>query len=322
MSVNKSNGHLLITGANGFVGRALCNEANKLGFQVKALTRNPHDFIGTIQNIICSNLGEVDLVFEAMRHVDVVVHLAARVHVMNERSGDTIAAYRNVNLDLTLNLARQAAAAGVRRFIYLSSIKVNGEKTEKGFAFTADDVPAPEDPYGISKMEAENALLDLSKITGMEVVIIRPPLIYGPGVGANFLSMMRWLSRKVPLPLGAIHNRRSMVALENLLSLIITCVDHPRAAGQIFLVSDDEDISLTQLLRKLSKAMKTSSFLIPIPASIIKVVAAIFGKPAISQRLCGNLQVDIRKTKALLDWNPPLKLDEGIKLTADWYLSR
>ncbi len=313
---------LLITGANGFVGKALCNYASSLGFQVKALTRTEYGFSDGIQNVVCGDLNSPRLLLDAMHGVDVVVHLAARVHVMQESSSDALAAYRAVNVDLTLNLAKQAAATGVRRFIYMSSIKVNGERTEVGNAFDADDIPAPEDPYGVSKMEAENALFEFSRLTGMEVVIIRPPLIYGPGVGANFMAMMHWLARRVPLPLGAINNRRSMVALNNLLSLIVTCISHPKAAGQVFLVSDDQDVSVTQLLKKLARAMKIPAVLVPVPVAVIKLVAAILGKSAVAQRLCDNLQVDIKKTKVILNWAPPLNVDDGLKVTTDWYLSQ
>ena len=322
MDAAKDKDILLITGANGFVGKALCNYASNSNFKVRALTRTRNDFKCGIQNVICEDFNTADSVLKSMKGVDVVVHLAARVHVMRENSSDPLATYRAVNVDLTLNLARQAAAAGVRRFIYLSSIKVNGERTEIGTPFDADDVPAPLDPYGVSKMEAEIALFELSRLTGMEVVVIRPLLVYGPGVKANFRAVMRWLSRRVPLPLGAINNLRSMVGLDNLLSLIIACISHPKAAGQVFLVSDGQDVSVTQLLQKLAKAMKIPAVLVPVPVTIIKFAAAMLGKSAVTQRLCDNLQVDIEKTKVMLNWAPPLSLDEGLKLTVDWYLSQ
>lgn len=313
---------ILVTGANGFVGKALCNYLNSNNTQIKALTRTPNEFSSNIHNIVCDDFCAARALLEGMRGVDVVVHLAARVHVMQESSGDALAAYRAVNVDLTLNLAKQAAAAGIRRFIYLSSIKVNGEKTPVGHAFSANDIPAPEDPYGVSKMEAEQALFELSKSTGMEVVVIRPPLIYGPGVGANFMAMMRWLVRRVPLPLGAIDNRRSVVALDNLLSLILACTSHPKASGQVFLVSDDQDVSVTQLLKRLAHAMKVPAILLPVPARMIRFAATMLGKASVAQRLCDNLQVDIAKTKEMLNWTPPLSLDEGLQVTADWYLSK
>jgi UDP-glucose 4-epimerase len=242
-----------------------------------------------------------------------VVHTAARVHVVQEAAADPLEDFRRVNAQGTLNLARQAAAAGVRRFVFVSSIKVNGEATQLGSPFTADDLPAPLDAYGISKMEAEQGLRELAEQTGMEVVIIRPPLVYGPGVKANFAAMMRWLRRGVPLPLGAIHNVRSMVALGNLVDLLVTCLKHPASAGQTFLVSDGEDVSTTQLLRRTAHAMGKTAFLLPVPASLLKWAAAIMGKREVAQRLCGSLQVDIEKTRRLLGWNPPLTLDQGLK---------
>ena len=247
----------------------------------------------------------------------IVIHLAARVHVMNDTATNSLEAYRRVNVQGTLNLARQAAAIGVRRFLFLSSIKVNGEATQPSHPFAADEAPAPLDDYGISKMEAEQGLREIAVETGMEVVIIRPPLVYGPGVKANFASMMRWLRRGVPLPLGAIQNQRSLVALDNLVDLVVTCLTHPAAANQTFLVSDGEDVSTTELLRRMGKAMQCPAHLIPVPARLLKGAAALLGKQDVAQRLCNSLQVDIQKTRQLLGWNPPLTLDQGLKKAAD-----
>ena len=248
----------------------------------------------------------------ALQGVDEVVHCAARVHVMQDDATDQLQAYREVNVYGTLNLARQAAQAGVRRFVFVSSIKVNGEATQPGHPFTADDVPAPLDPYGVSKLEAEQGLREIEAQTGMEVVIVRPPLVYGPGVKANFASMMRCLARGIPLPLGAIQNARSMVALDNLVDLLVTCVKHPAAAGQIFLVSDGEDVSTTELLRRTALAMGKKPFLLPIPAFVLEWGTALLGKRDVAQRLCGSLQLDINKTRQLLDWTPPVSVDEGL----------
>jgi nucleoside-diphosphate-sugar epimerase len=316
---------VLVTGANGFVGRPLCTALLGLGYRVKALTRSPDVFESDIQNVVVTNLQIEAPALEVMEGVDTVIHLAARVHIMQESVADelvTLAAYRAVNVAMTLNLARQAARAGVQRFIYISTIKVNGEKTEPGKPFAPDDVPAPQDPYGISKMEAELALFALSQETGIEVVIIRPPLIYGPGVGANFMAMMRLVSYQFPLPFGALHNQRSMLALDNLLSFIATCIEHPKAAGQVFLVSDGQDISVTQLLRKLAYTLNVKARLVPLPAGLIQLIAKVLGRGSVAQRLCDNLQVDNAKTEALLAWKPPLSLDEGLELTADWYLKK
>jgi UDP-glucose 4-epimerase len=219
-----------------------------------------------------------------------------------------------------LNLARQAAQAGVRRFIYVSSIKVNGEQTLPGQPFTEEDVPAPHDPYSISKYEAEEGLRVIAQQTGMEVVIIRPPLVYGPGVKANFLNMMGWLHRGVPLPFASINNRRSLVALENLLDFIVVCLDHSAAANQIFLISDGEDLSTAELLRRMAYALGKPAHLIPMPISLLKVGAVLMGRRNMAQRLCGSLQADISKARTILGWNPPISVDEELCRTAQGFL--
>jgi nucleoside-diphosphate-sugar epimerase len=257
---------------------------------------------------------------EALTDVDVVVHAAARVHVMNEVALDPLAAFREVNVEATLNLARQAAKSGVKRFIFISSIKVNGEVTEPGVVYRADDEPAPLDPYGISKLEAEQGLKLLAASTGMEVVIIRPVLVYGPGVKANFLSMMRWLYRGVPLPFGAVHNLRSLVAIDNLVDLIVLCAEHPAAANQVFLASDGEDVSTTQLLRKLAHALGKPARLLPIPAELMSGAASLLGQQDLADRILGSLQVDISKNYQLLGWEPPVSLDKALGLTAQHFL--
>ena len=256
----------------------------------------------------------------ALANVNQVVHLAARVHVMNDKSTDPLAEFREVNVEGTANLARQAAAAGVRRFVYLSSIKVNGEFTEVGLPFTADDAPAPEAPYGVSKHEAEQALCQIAADTGMEVVIIRPPLVYGPSVKANFESMMRWLARGVPLPLAAVtQNRRSLVALDNLVDLIATCLSHPAAANQTFLVSDGEDLSTAELLKRMGAAMGNPARLFYLPPALLKLGATGLNKPGIYLRLCSSLQLDITKTRRFLDWTPAVSVDEGLRRAAEGF---
>jgi len=254
--------------------------------------------------------------------VDVVVHTAARVHVMRDAASDPMLAFRAMNVQATLNLARQAAGAGVHRFVFLSSIKVNGESTKENQAFTADDIPAPMDFYGISKLEAEQGLHEIALQTGMQIVIIRPPLVYGPGVKANFQEMMRWLSFGIPLPFGAVQkNHRSLVALDNLVDLIRVCTQHPDAANQIFLVSDGEDLSTTALLRRLAYAMGKSACLVPVPPLVLRWVAAVAGKKAVAMRLCESLQLDISKTRRLLGWKPVVNTDTGLQLTADYFNS-
>ena len=312
----------LVTGGSGFLGRALIERLVQLpGCSVVAPVRATSAVLpaGARQLPLTSLNGTNDW-SEALADVDVVIHAAARVHVMKEVSSDPLAAFREVNVEATLNLARAAAASGVKRFIYISSIKVNGEGTAPGTAYSADDVPAPIDPYGISKLEAEQGLKMLAADTGMEVVIIRPVLVYGPGVKANFLSMMRWLYRGVPLPFGAVHNQRSLVAIDNLVDLIVTCSDHPAAANQVFLVSDGEDVSTTQLLHKLAQALGTPARLLPIPVGLMSGVAALLGQRALSDRILGSLQVEISKNRQLLGWIPPVTLDKALSLTAQHFL--
>jgi len=256
----------------------------------------------------------------ALRNVEQVVHLAARVHVMNDKNPDPLVEFRRVNVEGTAALARQAAVAGVRRFVFLSSVKVNGEFTEAGHPFSADDAPGPKDSYGVSKYEAEQLLRQVADETGMDVVIIRPPLVYGPGVKANFESMMRWLACGVPLPLAAVtRNRRSLVALDNLVDLIVTCLNHPAAANQTFLVSDGEDFSTAQLLKRMGAAMGHPARLFYVPPAFLKLGATVLNKPGIYQRLCGSLQLDIAKNRQLLGWTPPVSLDEGLRRAAEGF---
>ena len=310
----------LVTGANGFVGSALWARLRRDGMPVRGAVRSlcsPPDGAETV--IIGSHSSETEWTV-ALSKVEQVVHLATRVHVMNDKSSDPLAEFRRVNVEGTAALARQAAAAGVKRFVFLSSVKVNGEFTEAGQPFTADDVPAPEDPYGVSKHEAEKLLRQIAAETGMEVVIIRPPLVYGPGVKANFESMMRWLARGVPLPLAAVtENRRSLVALDNLVDLIMTCLNHPAAANQTFLVSDGEDLSTAQLLKRMGAAMGKLARLFYVKPALLKLGATVLNKPAIYQRLCGSLQLDIAKTRKMLDWTPPVSVNEGLRRAAEGF---
>jgi len=308
---------VVVTGANGFVGRALCAVAAARGFVVCGIFRAPSDLPSATEGFMVGNIDDRTDWRDALAGSKVVIHLAARVHVMADTVENPLDEFRRVNVQGTLNLARQAAAAGVRRFVFVSSIKVNGEATKLGVPFSTDDIPAPLDAYGVSKMEAEQGLHEIALQTGMEVVIIRPPLVYGPGVKANFAAMMRWLKRGVPLPLGAIHNQRSLVALDNLVDLIVTCLTHPAAANQTFLVSDGEDVSTTELLRRMGQAMNRPARLMPVPAGLLEQAAALVGKRDMAQRLCGSLQVDIQKTRQLLGWKPPLTLDQGLKKAAE-----
>lgn len=307
---------VLITGVNGFVGWAVCVIAVARGMAVRGASRSPCGLPTGVENFVVGNINNNTNWQDVLRGCEVVVHLAARVHVMQEATADPLAEFRWVNVQGTLNLARQAAAAGVRRFLFVSSIGVNGAETFD-LPFSVQDVAAPHSPYAVSKYEAELGLQALAAETGMEVVIIRPPLIYGPNAPGNFGSLMRWLQRGVPLPLGAIHNQRSLVALDNLVDLILTCTTHPAAANQTFLVSDGEDVSTTELLRRMGRAMGKQARLLPVPASWLQMAAALVGKRDVAQRLCGSLQVDIEKTRQLLGWSPPLTLDEGLKKAAE-----
>lgn len=309
---------IFVTGASGFVGGALVNRLASAGdCRVFALVRR--EGVTLPASAVPVRVGADYLAGEslALEGVDVLVHCAARVHVMSDASSDPLTEYRKVNVEGTLKLAEQAAQAGVRRFIFISSIKVNGEGTQMGAPYTADDVPAPCDPYGVSKMEAEQQLLSLAQRSGMEVVIIRPVLVYGPGVKANFRSMMNWLNKGAVLPLGAIRNQRSLVALDNLVDLIVTCLDHPAAANQTFLASDGDDMSTTDLLRRMGIALGKPARLIPVPAALLQLGATVLGRKAIGQRLCGSLQVDIGKTRQLLGWNPPLTVASALRKTAE-----
>lgn len=311
---------ILVTGATGFVGGAAVDLLVKRGQFVRVATRRVG--VSTAASAAIVTVGDMSAQTDwsvALAGVDAVVHAAARVHVMQDAAADPLAEFRRVNVHGTLHLARQAAAAGVRRFVFISSVKVNGEATDLGMPFSVDDMPAPLDAYGISKFEAEQGLREIAAQTGLEVVVIRPPLVYGPGVKANFQAMMRFLARGMPLPLGAINNRRSLVALDNLVDLMVTCIDHPAAANQIFLVSDGEDLSTTQLLQRMGQALGRPARLIPVPVALIKLGAGLLGKPAIAQRLCGSLQVDISKTRQLLGWTPPVSVDEGLKRAAEGY---
>jgi nucleoside-diphosphate-sugar epimerase len=314
---------ILVTGATGFIGQALSRHLDQQNRTVIAALRRPANALpATIRQISVGDmLPDTDWT-QALTKVNTVIHLAARVHIMSDTTADPLAEFRFMNTAVTLNLARQAAAAGVRRFIFLSSIKVNGEFTQHDQSFTAADVCHPDDPYAVSKYEAEQGLKDISKQTGMEIVIIRPPLVYGPGVKGNFLSMMRWLHKGIPLPLGAVHNQRSLVALDNLIDLITICIDHPAAANQTFLVSDGEDLSTTELLQRLGAALGKPARLLPVPQALLESTLNLLDKRAIAQRLCGNLQIDISKTRDRLGWTPPVIVDQALRQTAQAYLQK
>lgn len=309
---------VLVTGANGFIGSALMKRLavdnrfiGRGAIRFQANTPNPPD-----EYLYTPALGKKGDWSEALQGIRFIVHTAARVQHMPNISTDQLMEYRRINVEGTLHLARQAAYAGVKRFVFLSSIKVNGESTNNRPAFTSKDDPAPQDAYGISKLEAEQALWALATEKRMEVVIIRPPLVYGPGVKGNFSLMMNWVRRGLPLPLGSINNRRSLVALDNLVDLIITCLDHPAAANQVFLAGDNEDLSTAELLCRLGNILERPAKLLSIPPGLLMMTAAILGKQDMAQRLLCSLQVDVSKTRELLDWSPLISVDQGLKKAA------
>ncbi|MDP1998765.1 MAG: SDR family oxidoreductase [Rhodoferax sp.] len=306
---------VLVTGASGFVGRATARYLqDQPGMTVVGAVRHvstSSDPLAPVAHV--GDLGAQTDWSAALTGVDAVVHAAARVHVMQEAAADPLAEFRRVNVQGTLSLAHQAAQAGVRRLVFLSSVKVNGESTQVGCAFTETDTPNPQDAYGLSKREAEAGLRDIALQTGMEVAIIRPPLVYGPGVKANFAALMRAVQRGWPLPLGSIHNQRSLVGLDNLVDLIAICLVHPRAANQTFLVSDGHDLSTTELVQGLARAAGVSARLLPVPVWVLQAGAALLGRGDAVQRLCSNLQVDIGQARTLLDWRPPVSVETGFR---------
>ena len=302
---------VLITGSNGFLGQYLCQFLAEKNYLILAQTRKARTFSHpNIRNInfdLNDNLDSVDL-----SQVEVIIHCAGRAHIMNETAESPLTAYRQTNVQGTLNLAQKAVESGVKRFIYLSSIKVNGEETRET-PFKPDDLFKSNDPYGLSKYEAEQALLKLSEQTGLEVVIIRPVLIYGPNVKANFKSMAALASKKLPLPIGCLGNKRSMVSVYNLADFIYTCMRHPNASGEVFLSSDQEDISVKQLFEKLAYYQNNKLLMIPVPKSLISLLASLVGKKAVASRLCSELVVDTSKNTKLLDWTAPYSVDASLE---------
>lgn len=309
---------ILVTGASGFIGSKLLGQLP--AECTLSLGRNKPACQASRQFYELEIVSNTDY-SAALIDVDVIVHLAACVHVMNDAVSNPLEEYREVNTRGTVNLACQAAAAGVKRFVFVSSIKVNGESTGQNNPFTSADEHAPEDDYGLSKSEAEQQLFKIGKGTGMEVVIIRPTLVYGPGVKANFASLMNLVSKGIPLPFGCItQNKRSLVSVDNLVDLIITCIDHPKAANQVFLVSDDHDVSTSEMVREMAIALDKPTWQLPVPIWCYKLFGKLFGKSDIVDRLTGSLQVDISHTKETLGWKPSQTLQEGFKQTAQAFL--
>ncbi len=305
---------ILLTGATGFVGSAFLQDCLANNIACTAAVRSFSKALP--EQVFQAVVGELSATqdwSQALQGMDVVVHCAARAHVMKDTTQDPLSVYRESNTHATLNLAKQAVQAGVKRFVFVSSIKVNGEWTALGKPFTPDDAHIPNDPYGLSKYEAEQDLKQIAQQTGLEVVIIRPPLIYGKGVKGNFASMISWVKKGIPLPLGAVHNQRSLVALGNLVSFIELCCTHPKAANQTFLIADGVDVSTTELLQKVAHGLGVSPRLIPVPVSWMRFAAKLLGKEVVANRLFGNLQVDASKARDLLGWQPVVTMDEQLK---------
>jgi nucleoside-diphosphate-sugar epimerase len=305
---------VLVTGANGFLGDALVAELSLQSNEVAVAVRSPHSNVRANKSaFVVGDISANTDWRQAVASVDAIVHLAARVHVMRETADDPMAEFRRVNTDGTLNLARQAAAAGVRRFVFVSSVGVNGKATESGTAFTEADVPSPYDAYTLSKYEAEVGLRALAQTTRMEMVIVRPTLVYGRGAPGNFRRLTRLVAKDRLLPLASITNRRSLLGIDNFVNFIWICIKHSAAANETFLVSDGEDLSTPDLIRRLSIAMNRKERLVGVPVPLLWAAAAMLGKRDEAQRICGSLQVDISKARTLLRWHPPVSVDEGLR---------
>ena len=301
---------LLLTGSTGFLGRAL---QKKLDDHLVILTSR-RDEMENSSRFVRKTISSAENFSDCLNDVDVVIHTAARVHQMNDLAEDPQKEFMETNCFGTLNLARQAAKAGVKRFIFISSIKVHGEESHSGRPFSFDDPRMPKDPYGISKAKAEEGLLKIAAETRLEVTIIRPPLVYGPNVKANFAALLKLASKNVPLPLGSVNNKRSFVALDNLVNLIVTCIDHPKAANQVFLISDDNDVSTSKLFSIMVEAFGKKARLINVSPHFLRLIAKLIGKEEVIDRLCGDLSIDIRHTKNTLDWTPVVSLVDGVKI--------
>lgn len=310
---------VLVTGASGFVGHHLCSRLLADGWKVRVFLRDRAvaAFPSAVDIVRGGSLGAVVSRPEALAGVHTVVHLAARVHVMNDPAADPLALFRKANVDLTRQVANASALAGVKRLVYVSTVKVNGE--EAGEPYREDSPPSPTDPYGVSKWEAEQCLRQIERETGLEVVIIRPPLVYGPGVKANFLAMMNAVRRGIPLPFALIANKRSLIYVGNLVDALATCTTHPAAAGKTYLVSDGRDVSTPELVRLTAKALGVPERLVPLPVALLRLAACLAGRTAFVNRLLGSLTVDISAIRSDLGWNPPFTVDEGLRETAAWF---
>ena len=318
--MKQRSGHVLVTGATGFIGSFLCNRLLTGDFSVRGtilVSKNPASLVAGVEPLIVEPLGSETSWDEPLAGIDTIIHLAARVHIMEDPSIDPLAEFRKVNVEGTAHLAREAAKAGVKRFVFISSIKVNGEETAA--PYTSESPPHPSDPYGISKWEAELALRRIEAETGLEVVVVRPTLVYGPGVKANFLNMMKVVQRGIYLPFASIANNRSFIYVGNLVDALAICAKHPTAAGQTYLVSDGEDLSTPELIRHTAAALGIPAHLFPLPTSLMRFAGKLTGKTAAVNRLLGSLTVDISKIRKELGWTPQFTMEEGLRLTAEWF---
>ncbi len=307
---------ILITGATGFVGSRLLLKLKDKGHFCRAAVRRASSSVDVQTDSVI--VGEIDAQTDwsqAVKDIDVVVHLAARVHIMNDQVENPLLEFRKINLEGTRSLAEAAIKAGAKRFVYISSIKVNGEATY-ALPFTSQDSPSPSDPYAIAKWEAERALQELSQESGLEVVIIRPTLVYGPGVKANFLNLVKLVRKRIPLPLAGIKNKRNLVALDNLVDLIVTCCEHPDAGGHVFLAADDEAVSTAELVTNIAKSFGQRSPVFFFPPMLMAWACRLLGKQAIWNRLAGSLQVDNSEAKKIMGWQPVTSMDEELKRIA------
>lgn len=310
---------ILVTGANGFVGRALCDEAVSQGFHVRGATRTVCHLAGGAENVVVGMCdGKTDWM-AALDGIDVVIHLAARVHVMKDVATDPLAEFLKVNMQGTANLACQAAAAGVKRLVYVSSIKVNGEHTTETQPFSESDKPNSQDAYGISKWRAEQELQRVAQESGLEVVIVRPPLVYGPGVKGNFIRLLAAVDKGIPLPLASVRNKRSLIYLGNLADALIVCASHPAAAGNTYLVCDGEDISISDLVRQMAISLGRPARLFPMPVGLLRGLGRLFGKLESVERIVGSLRVNDDLIRKELGWKPRFTLRQGMQATARWY---
>ena len=312
----------LITGANGFVGKQLCDELLRQKQVVRVALRTGRTLMDGVESVVVGTIDVATNWSDALRNVDVVIHLAARVHVMRDAAADPLAEFLKVNLHGTKNLAEQAVKAGVKRFVYVSSIKVNGGETLGQHSYTEQDVPAPQDPYGISKWKAEQALQRIAQNTSLEVVVVRPPLVYGPGVKGNFINLLATVNKGIPLPLTGANNARSLIYVGNLVNALIACATHPAAAGQTYLVRDGVDVSTALLVEKIAVALGRKNHLFYFPPSLLRAVAAMLGRSEQVARLFGSLRVSDEKIRSELGWIPPYTLEQGLRATADRYFTR